>query len=245
MLYQDLAEMGCFLGERVMFAQRFVNANCYVSAQGYSGGSAGRASPRARAPCAACLPAASGAPPRVRGGFGTALALYRGARRLRAHSRAAAAPAWGWLPGGEKSRVPGERAVGLAAPRSLHAPPRAPSSSVYPPLAPEEVLLLSPLPRMPALAPVTHLPKVGGTEAGLASQPPVFIIDCPYHRSERTPRPKYPGAGRDLLPLPTPFAQALSLPSGERAGTECPAAGPCLSLRAQATTPGAGGERRT
>lgn len=42
LLYQDLAERG---GEWVMFVQWFVQANGYVSAQGYSGGSAGCASP--------------------------------------------------------------------------------------------------------------------------------------------------------------------------------------------------------
>lgn len=81
-------------------------------------------------------------------------------------------------------------------------------------------------------------------EAGLVSQLPVFIIDCPYHCSERTPCPKHPGAGRGSLPLVMPFAQALSLPSGERARTECPAACPCLCLHAQATTPGARAKRR-
>ena len=60
LLYQDLAEISCDLGERVMFVQWFVNANCYVSAQGYSGGSAGRASPRAHVHGA--LPACSPVP---------------------------------------------------------------------------------------------------------------------------------------------------------------------------------------
>ena len=91
LLYQDLAEIGCDLGERVMFVQWFVNANCYVSAQGYSGGSAGRASPRAHVHGA--LPACSPVPlagSRARaslcvcGSFVTVLALYRGAQRVRA-----------------------------------------------------------------------------------------------------------------------------------------------------------------
>lgn len=47
-----------------------------------------------------------------------------------------------------------------------HTPPCASSSSVYPRLAPDKALL-SPLPRMPAPAPVTQLLKVAGGRLGL------------------------------------------------------------------------------
>lgn len=49
---------------------------------------------------------------------------------------------------------------------SPHAPLHTSSSSVYPPLAPNEALL-SPLPRTPVLAPVTQLLKVAGWRPGL------------------------------------------------------------------------------
>lgn len=57
LLYQDLAEIG---GEWVMFVQRFVQANGYVSAQGYSGGSAGCASPAHVRGCRATRPVVVG-----------------------------------------------------------------------------------------------------------------------------------------------------------------------------------------
>lgn len=72
------------------------------------------------------------------------------------------------LHGGGRPKVrravpPGDAPEGQRWP---HAPLRASSSRVYPPLAPDAALL-SPLPRTPALAPVTQLLKVAGRRPGL------------------------------------------------------------------------------
>lgn len=179
LFYQDLDEIGCDLSEWVMFVQRFVNAGCYVSAQGYSRGLAGPASP----PCAcargaACLLAGS-----VSGVTSTRIPLCPWELRYcpsslsrctgcacMCVSRCSGACAgavtqkceglrpWGGVCRGAASRT--------LAQHSPHAPLRASSSSVYPPLAPDKALL-SPLPRTPALAPVTQLLKVAGWRPGL------------------------------------------------------------------------------
>lgn len=65
LLYQDLAEIG---GEWVMFVQWFVQASGYISAQGYSRGSAGCASPaHVRGHAAAAIGESSPRSPALRG----------------------------------------------------------------------------------------------------------------------------------------------------------------------------------